>query len=84
MTHAHRAAAFVMRRIPHEAIIGAFAGLIMVICMYEGGLLAVGVTVTVGLVGGLMNKMFGMHTGVQFMGFYVALLSVPALLAVLG
>lgn len=84
MTHAHRAAAFVMRRISHEAIIGAFAGLIMVICMYEGGLLAVGVTLTVGLIGGLMNKMFGMHTGVQFMGFYVALLTVPALLAVLG
>lgn len=84
MTYAHSAALFVMRRISHEAIIAAFAGLILVICLYEGGLLAVGVTITVGLVGGLLNKMFAMHTGVQFMGFYVALLSVPTLLAFFG
>ncbi|MBQ1079657.1 MULTISPECIES: tripartite tricarboxylate transporter permease [unclassified Nocardiopsis] len=81
MTYAHRAASFVMRRISHEAIIGAFAGLILVICLYEGGLLAVGVTLTVGLVGGLFGKMFNMHSGVQFMGFYVAVLTVPQLLA---
>ncbi|MEU2972349.1 tripartite tricarboxylate transporter permease [Nocardiopsis alba] len=84
MTYAHKAAGFVMRRISHEAIIGSFAGLILVICLYEGGLLAVGVAVSVGLVGGLLNRMFNMHTGVQFMGFYVALLTVPQLLALVG
>lgn len=84
MTYAHRAALFVMRKISHEAIISAFAGLILVICLYEGGLIAVGVTVTVGLVGGLMNKMFAFHTGVQFMGFYVALLTVPAIIGAIG
>ena len=84
MTYAHRAASFVMRKVSHEAIIGAFAGLIMVICLYEGGLLAVGVTLTVGLVGGLLNKFLNMHTGVQFMGFYVAVLTVPALMALVG
>ena len=81
MTNAHRAASWVMRNVSHEAIIGAFAGLILVICLYEGGLLAVLVTLTVGLVGGLLNRMFGVHSGVQFMGYYAAVLTVPAIIA---
>lgn len=81
MTNAHRAASWVMRNVSHEAIIGAFAGLILVICLYEGGILAILVTLTVGLVGGTMSKLFGVHSGVQFMGFYAALLTVPAILA---
>ncbi|WP_072314662.1 tripartite tricarboxylate transporter permease [Agrococcus sp. Marseille-P2731] len=81
MTQAHRAAKWVMRKVSHEAIIGAFAALIVVICLYEGGIVALLVTLTVGLVGGMLNRMFNMHTGVQFMGFYVAALSVPAIMA---
>ncbi|MCY1674978.1 tripartite tricarboxylate transporter permease [Pseudarthrobacter sp. SL88] len=81
MTSAHRAASWVMRKLSHEAIIGAFVGLIIVICLYEGGLLALAVTVTVGLFGGLLNRAFQVHSGVQFMGFYVAVLSVPQLIA---
>lgn len=81
MTQAHRAASWIMRKVSHEAIIGAFAGLIAVICLYEGGIIAVLVAVTIGLVGGLLNKLFQMHTGVQFMGYYVAALTVPAITA---
>jgi len=81
MTQAHRAAAWIMRKVSHEAIIGAFAGLIAVICIYEGGIIALFVALTIGLVGGLLNKLFQMHTGVQFMGYYVAALSVPAITA---
>lgn len=84
MTQAHRAAKWVMRTVSHEAIIGAFAALIVVICLYEGGLVAILVALTVGLVGGLLNRMFNMHTGVQFMGYYVAVLTVPALMALAG
>lgn len=51
MTNAHRAATWVMKSVSHEAIIAGFAALICVICLYEGGLLALGVTITVGLVG---------------------------------
>src|SRR5699024_8454930 len=72
MTNAHRAATRVMRSVPHEAISTGFAALTCVICLYEGGLLALGVTITAGLVGGLFNRMIGMHAGVQFMGYYVA------------
>ncbi len=81
MTQAHRAASWIMRHVSHEAVIGAFAGLIAVICLYEGGVTAIFVAITIGLVGGLLNKLFNMHTGVQFMGYYVAVLTVPAITA---
>jgi hypothetical protein len=42
------------------------------------------VAITIGLVGGLLNKLFHMHTGVQFMGYYVAALTVPAVTALLA
>ncbi|MEJ8296239.1 hypothetical protein WKI45_25775 [Delftia tsuruhatensis] len=32
-----------------------------------------------GLLGGLPSRGFGFNTGVQFMGYYTAVLSVPAL-----
>ncbi|KIP52637.1 tripartite tricarboxylate transporter permease [Leucobacter komagatae] len=84
MTQAHRAASWIMRKVSHEAIIGAFAGLIAVICLYEGGPVALLVAVSIGLVGGLLNRMFQVHTGVQFMGYYVAALTVPAIGALFG
>jgi hypothetical protein len=78
--YARRAALFVARRLSHEAVIGAFAGLVLVVAMYEGGIYGVIVMLTVGLVGGVLNKVIGMHVGVQCMAYYVSVLSVPVLL----
>ena len=80
MNYARTAAAWVVRRLSQEAVIGTFAGLILVISVYEGGILGLLVAVTVGIFGGLMNKLLGMHAGVQFMAFYTAVLFVPTLL----
>jgi putative tricarboxylic transport membrane protein len=79
MNYAHRAASFVARRLSHEAIIATFAGLIVVISVWEGQLLGLAVILTVGLFGGLLSRMFSFNAGVQFMGYYVAVLSVPAI-----
>ena len=79
MHHAHRAAAFVARKLSHEAIIATFAGLIVVIGVWEGQLPGLAVIVTVGLFGGMLSRLFAFNTGVQFMGYYVAVLSVPAI-----
>ena len=84
MNHARSAAAFVAKRISHEAIIATFVGLILVIGLWEGGVIALLVILTVGLVGGLLYRVLGMNTGVQFMGYYAAVLSVPAILKLLG
>ncbi|MDF1706148.1 MAG: tripartite tricarboxylate transporter permease [Aeromicrobium sp.] len=80
VTYARRAAVFVARRLSHEAVVGAFAGLVLVVAMYEGGFYGVVVMLTVGLVGGVLNKVIGMHVGVQCMAYYVSVLSVPVLL----
>jgi putative tricarboxylic transport membrane protein len=37
------------------------------------------VVVTMGLLGGLLYRALGFNTGVQFMGYYTAVLTVPAL-----
>ena len=79
MNYAHRAASFVAKKVSHESIIATFAGLIVVIGVWEGQLLGLLVIVTVGLFGGLLSRGFGFNTGVQFMGYYAAVLSVPAI-----
>ncbi|WP_457588741.1 tripartite tricarboxylate transporter permease [Ensifer canadensis] len=80
MNYAHTAAAFVARRISHEAIIGTFVGLVTVIGLWEGGIFGLLVILTIGLVGGTLNRVIGFNAGVQFMGYYAAVLSVPALM----
>lgn len=81
MNFAHRAATLVVRHVSHEAIIAAFAGLVVVVSVWEGGLIGLLVTLTVGVVGGMLIRVFALHAGVLFIGYYVALLSVPAMLA---
>jgi putative tricarboxylic transport membrane protein len=84
VNHARSAAAFVAKYISHEAIIATFVGLVLVIGLWEGGILAILVILTVGLVGGILYRVLGMNTGVQFMGYYAAILSVPAIMKLLG
>lgn len=81
MRYARAASAWVSRVVSHEALIGAFLGLIAVVSWYEGGLLGLAIALTVGTVGGLANKLLGMTSGVQFMAYYVAVLTVPLVLA---
>ena len=84
MNFAHGAAAFVVRKISHEAVIATFIGLVLVIGIWAGGLLGLLVIVTVGLLGGFLARFLGFNTGVQFMGYYTAVLSVPAIIALAG
>ncbi|MFL9813012.1 tripartite tricarboxylate transporter permease [Stutzerimonas sp. VN223-3] len=84
MNFAHRAASFVSRKVSHEAVIATFVGLILVIGIWEGGLLGLMVILTVGLLGGFLSRFLGFNIGVQFMGYYTAVLTVPALLALGG
>ncbi|MGA3682982.1 tripartite tricarboxylate transporter permease [Pseudomonas graminis] len=84
MNYAHRAASYVSRKISHEAVISTFVGLILVIGIWEGGALGLLVIVTVGLLGGFLSRFLGFNIGVQFMGYYTAVLTVPALVTLLG
>jgi putative tricarboxylic transport membrane protein len=84
MRYAHRAASFVMHNISHESIVATFIALIVVISWWEGGIGGVMVMATVGVVGGFLNRIVGLSVGVQFMCFYMAVLTVPSLLKLFG
>lgn len=60
------------RYVSHEAMIGAFVGLICMLSFYEAGIFGIIVTVCVGLFGGILNNLFKVHTGIQFMGYYAS------------
>ena len=72
MNYARRASLWVLRAVSQEAIIAMFTGIIFVISYYEAGIIGVLVATTLAIFGGVMNKFFGIHTGVQFMAYYAS------------
>ena len=72
------------RHVSHEALIGAFMGLIFMLAFHEAGLFGILVTLIIGIFGGFMNNYFGIHTGVQFMAYYASSWIVPTILGVCG
>lgn len=84
MNYARRAALFVSTRVSHEAVIATFIGLIVVISVWEGQYLGLLVITVIGLMGGLLSRTIGFNAGVQFMGYYTAVLTVPALLKLIA
>ncbi len=84
MNYVWVAVLFVSRKVSHEAIIATFVGLIVVISVWEGGLRGLAVILTMGLMGGLLSRTLGFNTGVQFMGSYTAVLTVPALITLMA
>jgi len=58
--------------VSHEALIGSFLGLICMLSYYEAGVVGIIIALTIGLFGGILHNLFGVHTGVQFMGFYAS------------
>jgi putative tricarboxylic transport membrane protein len=81
MRYAHRAASWVSRRISHETVVIMFSALLLVISAWEGGVAGVAVALTVALLAGALIRALRVPAGVLFMGYYVAILSLPALLA---
>ncbi len=72
MRYAHRASAWVMRNIAQEAVLSMFAGLVVVLTYYEGGAIAIAVAVTVGILGGTLNKAVGFEISAQMMSYFAA------------
>ncbi len=62
---------FILRRIPHEAVLGVFIAFIVLLAYMDAGLINVFGVLLVGLVCGTLNKM-GVNYGVQFMSLYAA------------
>ena len=69
------------KNISHEALIGAFLGLIFMLAYYEAGIVGIIIALCIGLFGGIMHNIFEIHTGVQFMAYYASAFIVNQLLA---
>lgn len=70
--HARKWTKLMFKYISHEALIGTFLGLIFMLAFYEAGLFGVMITLILGLFGGILNNLFDIHTGVQFMAYYAS------------
>lgn len=63
--------AFVFRRIPHEAILGLFFSLVILLAFMDAGWINIGGVLLIGLVAGVLHR-WGINYGVQFMVLYSA------------
>jgi hypothetical protein len=79
MRYARSASVWVMRNVAQEAVLSMFAGLVVVISYYEGGPIGVAVAVTVGILGGTLNKAVGFNIAAQMMSYFAAAWIVQAL-----
>ena len=73
-----------LRKVSHEALIGAFCGLVCMLAFYEAGILGIFLALTIGIVGGFLHTEFGIHTGVQFMTYYASSWIVSQLILLAG
>lgn len=69
--YATRITAFVLTKIPHEAILGLFIALVLLLAYMDAGLLNVFGVLLIGFLAGNLNNL-GMNYGIQFMTLYAA------------
>src|SRR5699024_711864 len=63
--------AFVFKYIPHEAMLGLFFGLVLMLAYMDAGWINIGGVLLVGLVAGMLHR-WGVNYGVLFMTLYAA------------
>lgn len=62
---------FVMRKIPHEAILGLFLSLVLLLAYIDGGFVNIAGVALIGIVAGVLHRL-GVNYGVLFMILYSA------------
>lgn len=63
--------AFVFKRIPHEAMLGLFFSLVLLLAFMDGGFVNIAGVLLIGIVAGVLYRL-GVNYGVQFMILYSA------------
>lgn len=69
--YASSMSAFVLKKIPHEAILGLFISFIVLLAYMDAGLINVFGVMLIGITCGTLNKM-GVNYGIQFMTLYAS------------
>ena len=68
---AGRISTFVLKKVPHEAILALFISLILLLAYMDAGLINIFGVLLIGITCGTLNKM-GVNYGIQFMTLYAA------------
>ena len=71
MKYAQQMTAFVLKKVPHEAILGLFVAFILLLAFMDAGFINIFGVLLVGIICGTLNTM-GVNYGVQFMILYAA------------
>lgn len=71
LRYATQITTFVLTKIPHEAILGLFIGLVLLLAYMDAGLLNIFGVMLIGFLCGNLNRL-GMNYGIQFMTLYAA------------
>lgn len=69
--YANQICAFVFRWVPHEAILGLFFGLVLLLAFMDAGWINIIGVLVIGLFAGMLHR-WGVNYGVQFMILYSA------------
>lgn len=69
--YATKITSFILKRIPHESVLGLFIAFIFLLAYMDAGLINIFGVLLIGLLSGSLNKM-GVNYGVQFMSLYAA------------
>ncbi len=69
--YAERICLFVFKKVPHEAMLGLFFGLVILLAFIDAGWINIAGVLLIGLVAGFMHRL-GVNYGVQFMILYAA------------
>jgi putative tricarboxylic transport membrane protein len=62
---------FILKQIPHEAVLGLFVAFILLLAYMDAGLINIFGVLLIALISGTLNKL-GVNYGVQFMSLYAA------------
>lgn len=71
LRYATQITTFVLTKIPHEAVLGLFIALVLLLAYMDAGLLNVFGVMLIGFICGNLNRL-GMNYGIQFMTLYAA------------
>lgn len=69
--YARRITSLILRRVPHESVLGLFIAFIILLSYMDAGIINIFGVLTIGLLCGSLNKI-GVNYGVQFMALYAA------------
>ena len=69
--YAQQICKFVFKRVPHEAMLGLFFSLVILLAFMDAGWINIGGVLLIGLVSGILHR-WGINYGVMFMVLYAA------------